>query len=329
MSGGISVEFNHIMNQQIRCWSRLRTMDLSHVTLDIDTFVHLSQMPRLSKLSFKLSHALMAQVISTNHLLVFSTLEYFHAATDSIAAASQLLTRVLLPAAAQVLIFFETTPPRHAIKSFLMALARACDRLNSLCVMQFSLFAVHNTKQILTLDDIRPLMAFNLTGIHIDLDRVIQLNDSSLLEFTSSCERLSSLNTNSMFGWRTPGITPAGLAQILHNCQSLISLSIALDTRNYVFSSQIRTSPDGSFLSMNVDVSDSVIEAESIPALAAFFADQVFGRASEISLGSWNSYSMCRRVPEADVYKERWKEVEKLAQQMTMERRPSGRFLNF
>jgi hypothetical protein len=48
------VAFGDIMNQHIRHWPRLRSMDCPDMNMDIDTFLHLSRTPSLTRLLFTL-----------------------------------------------------------------------------------------------------------------------------------------------------------------------------------------------------------------------------------------------------------------------------------
>lgn len=205
-----------------------------------------------------------------------------------------------------------------------MALSRfPSDYLTTLSLKQTTRLDPEDVADItLTLDDLWPLTALNLTLISIDLNLTIELRDSSLVEFVSSCQQLSILIVNETFGWRAPGITPAGLAQILQTCPSLSNLCIALDTRGYTFPGQIQTgyaaANAGSLSTLKINVADSVIHTEGILSLAGFFADQMLGRGGRIFLGSWN---MRHLDPESRIYKKRWENVETLTDQVVLEPR--------
>lgn len=152
----------------------------------------------------------------------------------------------------------------------------------------------------------------------------MDLKDSDLLELAYTCPQLSSLGINEPFGWRTPGITPTGLVRLLQQCPSLSRLCTALHTRGSTLHSQMQTSHRipmrQSPFSMNV--ADSVIDLESIPAFTAFFADMfpLLGQDKQFSFRSWDSQWMCHRSPDSIFYMERWGAVCRLAKQISLER---------
>ena len=136
------------------------------------------------------------------------------------------------------------------------------------------------------------------------------LADSDLLTLTSAWPRLTRLVINDYWGWSTPGgITPNGLVQLLWACPLLHTVTLAVDTRGFT-----ELPPSlmdvGSTLGqrfLHINVLCSVIEAESVPAVVAFYAG--FGARALVSLevSSW-------RVEGADaamweVYKVRWSYV--------------------
>ncbi|KAF8417527.1 hypothetical protein L210DRAFT_2472945 [Boletus edulis BED1] len=86
---------------------------------------------------------------------------------------------------------------------------------------------------------------------------------------------LGGLSINLDPGWNANrgGVTPNGLLQLLEACPSLSFATLVIDTRGY-------TEPPRSEESLGlisphpftIDVLDSVIEADTLPAMAAFFA---------------------------------------------------------
>ncbi|KAF8550070.1 hypothetical protein OG21DRAFT_1514486 [Imleria badia] len=98
--------------------------------------------------------------------------------------------------------------------------------------------------------------------------------DSELLALALAWPHLEDLLINLSWGWSTlGGITPNGLLQLLQKCPSLAWITLAIDTRGYtelppsgLLASLGLTSPRTIYL----DVLDSVIQAESVPAVAAF-----------------------------------------------------------
>ena len=111
--------------------------------------------------------------------------------------------------------------------SFSVGLARfPADSLTTRSVTQTQFLAFQNSADtVLTLKDIWPLRALNLTQISIDLNLTMELRGSSSVEFTSLYLRvqLSLLITDSKCGWRAPGIT-------LHHYQNVALSSMPRDT---------------------------------------------------------------------------------------------------
>lgn len=139
--------------------------------------------------------------------------------------------------------------------------------------------------------------------------------DSELLVLASAWPQLECLLINQKWGWKNRGgITPDGLLRLLKTCRSFsrIAIAIAIDTRGYT-DSPPRGSPVSFGLALpprfGIDVLDSIIEAESVPAVAAFFAS-IGAPCHGIGSRAWN----CRRVPvsgtpDVGKYKDRWNDI--------------------
>ena len=231
-----------------------------------------------------------------------------------------------LPVTSDISVFFDgTSPPRHVITSLLMALQKVCTgqvvtRLSMTHMGLMNLLHQNWEHPLLTLEDIHYFTALNLTSINIDLDWIVDLKDSDLVEIASLCQRLEHLIINENHRWRAAGITPAGLAQFLQRCPSTLQLCIALDTRGYTSPPQIQTCGGSAPPNLiTINVADSVIEAESVPALAASFAD-IFPLVAHgpFHFIYWSGWRM--RCPDWGVYTKRWQDVCTLAQQKLPER---------
>lgn len=168
--------FGQIMTQQIRCWTQLQAFDCPNIPLDIDTVTYLSHIPGLTELSFT---TLTNQITPSNFVLVFPTLRSLQVNAESIITISELFANMLLPAVTRITTFFSNTPPSgNIIKSFSIALQKACSNCKkpmsvSIGQIPTSFDFSHDPAtehSVLTLEDIRPLMALNLTEISIDLD---------------------------------------------------------------------------------------------------------------------------------------------------------------
>jgi hypothetical protein len=177
--------------------------------------------------------------------------------------------------------------------------------------------------------DILPFAAFNLTNMRIELDFIMDLKDADLLQLASDCPRIEGLYISEETGWRFAGITPVGLLKVLRLCPSLWDISIALDTRGYQIPAHELEpesligrglgDPSSSGRSLFLHFSDSVIEEESIPALSAFFADCMPSDAV-FTILSWESNRLKRRHDNWQLYKTRWKDVQRMAKEMIAER---------
>ncbi|KAG6377248.1 hypothetical protein JVT61DRAFT_1308 [Boletus reticuloceps] len=99
----------------------------------------------------------------------------------------------------------------------------------------------------------------------------VGLTDSYVLALATAWPWLEVLLINEEWGWNLQcGITPGGLVRLLQTCQSLLGLALALDTRGYTEppSSEVLASFQSTLLpAFSVDILDSSIEAESMPAI--------------------------------------------------------------
>ncbi|KAF8551501.1 hypothetical protein OG21DRAFT_1486936 [Imleria badia] len=287
------------------------------------------QLAGLTVLSFTPTRELTNQVASSNQLLVFPALQRLSVHIERIVPISELLIHLRLPAIISVYTTFSAqseSPLRKFIRSFLMALRKVCtsQTTKSLTISHFAYLdpLVQSLGYVLTLEDIHPFSALNFTRIIFDLDWTVNLSDNDFLQIASMCPRLVSLVINENHGWRATGITPAGLAQFLQRCSFLEMFFIALDTRGYTSFAGIQTRDGASPMRRYtlVNIVDSIIEAESIPALADFFAENFpqLARGSHF-FRSWESF-MIRDHPDREVYMKRWQDVCALAKQKLLER---------
>ncbi|KAF8121434.1 hypothetical protein EV363DRAFT_1185986, partial [Boletus edulis] len=126
--------------------------------------------------------------------------------------------------------------------------------------------------------------------------------------------RVLSTLINMDWGWKTlGGITPNGLLQVLQICRSLTWIALAIDTRGYT---EVPPSPASLGLKLPrisfINVLDSNIEEESVPAITAFIAGLVL--PSEFEFRACHSYEMDRHPPGwnrnvPDCQQRRWRGV--------------------
>ncbi|KAF8431608.1 hypothetical protein L210DRAFT_2908794 [Boletus edulis BED1] len=128
---------------------------------------------------------------------------------------------------------------------------------------------------LLNFEDLQPCMAFsNLRFMDVDIGWNVGLTDGDLLTLTTAWPSLEGFSINAEWGWgvASGGITPSGLLQVLRTCRSLNSVSLQMDTRGYNESPPPESPGLTPLRPLSICVVDSVLDAESIPAMAAFFA---------------------------------------------------------
>jgi len=253
---------------------------------------------------------------------VFPALKSMTLTNTSIVPASKIFTHLRL-LALESIHYVDMFHSKDMIRSLAMALQTACGhKLLTNITLDGSISPGPQGAEPVTLglDDVLPFAAFNLTHMRIELDWSVDLKDTDLLRLASDCPRIESLSINHHFGWRSAGITPACLVQVLRRCPLLGTFCIVLDTRE----SQTLTSggpvdPLPSGTRWVAELADSVIEADSVPALAAFFGDCV-PSDGEFCFSSWDSGRVRTLHPGWQAYEERWKEVDKMVKEIVLER---------
>ncbi|KAF8441631.1 hypothetical protein L210DRAFT_3664767 [Boletus edulis BED1] len=138
---------------------------------------------------------------------------------------------------------------------------------------------------ILVFEDLQPCMPLrNLRFIFLAIEWVVNLSDSELLTLTSVWPHISSFMS---VGAGTRGVEVRQMDCYSSCSPSLNRIALAMDTRGY-------TIPPSSLglelalppkLSLSVNVVDSIIEAESMPAISAFFAGTAL--QTDLVLHAW------------------------------------------
>ena len=290
-------------------WQNLQTVVCPQVSLDADALVHLSRMPALTQLNFMLSATLRDQTAPSDPPLFFSNLHEMTLRSETLDPISRLLSRIRLPAITDFTTLIDRRPSRQDVTSFLTSI-QTSGVSNTIQSLQFiqraSLPSTTHDVLRLGLEDLLPCMAFsNLRRLNFDIEWLVGLKDNELLVLASAWPQLESLYINKGWGWnwsRGGGITPDGLLQLLHTCRSLSQIALAIDTQGYT-----NLPPHGSSASLGltlpptfyIDVLDSIIEAESMPAITAFFAG--------IAPCAWNCWLASESSDEE--YTNRWIDV--------------------
>ncbi|KAF8125164.1 hypothetical protein EV363DRAFT_1176649 [Boletus edulis] len=304
--------FGEMVSSWICRWRNLHTVDCPNTSLDMDALTHLSRMPALTQLAFR-------QIITLPNCtspLLFSNLSTLELHPTFFSLIPQLLSRLLLPAIKNLDLTIDSCPSRQELSSFFAAVRTSnadytIERL-SLRESSSSGGIFDEESPLLSLADLRPCTAFiNLHRIHIDIGWDVGLTDNDLLALALSWPNLENLAINEDWGWNTvdDGITPNGLLQILQTCPSLSLVAIAMDTRGYT---ELPPATLGFTLPshFSIDVLDSVIEEESVPAVAAFFT--AMNPSPDVSFNAWSGIDMIK-PPDWEVYKDRWHEVCRLS----------------
>ena len=280
--------------------------------MDGGTLVHLSRFPVLTQLSFGMSDTLPDQITPSESPLFFPTLYKLRLDSEFLDTISRFLSRARLPAISDCTTLVKTCPSKQDVSSFFSSLRTSAIghtieelRLEQGFPTQDDEYVAEDPRPVLDFEDLRPCMVFsNLHHIDITLGCRVDLTDSELLVLASSWPRLERLDINMSWGWNTSGgITPNGLRHLLQKCPSLILIGAAIDTRGYT---EVPRSPASLFpRQLLIDVGDSNIDAESVPAIAAFFAG-IMSRGSRFL--AWEGWGM-EELPDRETCKMHWDEV--------------------
>ncbi|KAF8439808.1 hypothetical protein L210DRAFT_3540386 [Boletus edulis BED1] len=235
------------------------------------------------------------QTVCNMRLDVITLLSLYSQLLDPII---RLLSQIRLPAISDVSAFVEFRPSRRDLSSFLAGVqtSGSAHAVRTLWLAQHfnpCHAYVPEDRPVLVLEDLRPYMEFsNLRCINLAIEWKVDLTDSELLALASKWPHLEKLLINTEWGWNTQGgITPNGLLQLLQACRLLTRIALAIDTRGYT---EIPPSPASLGLTLArlsfINVLDSLIEEECVPAITAFFLG-VLPR-SKCCFLAWNESAM-------------------------------------
>lgn len=266
------------------------------VTLDVNAFVHLSRMPALSQLDFTLSPPLLNQTIPSNLPLSFPSLHEFVLYSICLDPISQLLSRIKLPAVMDFTAFIEHRPSQLDLSIFISTI-RTSGIGHTIQGLQLDQGSKHilaeALKHVLCFQDLQPCTKFRiLRRLNLNFEWHVELTDSELLMLASAWPHLEHLIINPDWGWKTQGgITPNGLVQLLKRCRALSQVALAIDTQGYTESPP----PSERFgltlpPTFSLDIVDSTIKEESVPAIAAFLA--CIAPCPKFTFYSWEGWFM-------------------------------------
>ena len=276
----IIIKFNNFFSHYICRWRDLQAVNCGSVTLDVDALMHLSYMPALTELSCTL--ALGTTLRRSDSPLFFPNLRHLTLDSKSLDPISRLLSRIRLPAITHLGVFVASRPSKQGFSFFLASIQTSVIG-HTFQALRFSeVSGMEDVENIeddprpgLGFEDLKPCMAFSkLQYLDIDFSWDVELTDSALLALVSAWPHLEHLFINEERSWNmTGGITPDGLLQLLRTCPSLNQIALTIDTEDYT---EFHESPASLGLTLPptfyIDVLESCIEEESVPAMAAFLA---------------------------------------------------------
>ncbi|KAF8548347.1 hypothetical protein OG21DRAFT_1516409 [Imleria badia] len=268
---GPDIEFCDFFSRYICQWRDLHAVYCNSIALDVDALAHLSGMPTLTELSCTPS----ATFPPSDSPLVFSNLHRLILNSEFLDPISMLLCRIRLPATTSLIAYIDSRPSKQSFSSFLASVQESVIDLSGMdsedAVDAWNDFRPDS----LGFEDLRPCMAFsNLHYLDLGLSWDVYLTDDGLLALASVWPHLEHLFINQRRGWgMADGITPNGLLRLLQTCLWLRKISLAINVDGYT---EFHESPASLGLnlppSFSIDVLDSFIEEENVPAIAAFLA---------------------------------------------------------
>ncbi|KAG9310808.1 hypothetical protein JVU11DRAFT_8661 [Chiua virens] len=288
-------------------WSNLESLYCPEITLELDAFIHLSRMPALTQLVFTPGDTLPDKITPSNSPIPFANLrdlKLFN--STSLQFMARLLAHVQLPVIRDLVVRTRACPAESvglfvdAVQSFihrsLLHLAFGQDRISAD-------ISGWESEPILTLDDLRPSMSFgNLRVLDINIKWNVSLTDNELLELASAWPSLEHFHINPDWGWTMPsGITVDGLLHLVETHRSLNHISLAVDTRGYTQVPPARL-PSSLGLELpstfHLNVTNSVIEEESVPAIVALLVD-IASLTADFDFCAWSCWGIERLLARA------------------------------
>ena len=292
----LQAPFTQIEPGYICCWRNLRFVVCPDVALDRAALMHLSRMPALTWLDVALS----ATFASSDSPLLFSNLHDMKLHSESLRPTSRLLSQARLPAITEFSADIRNTPSMQELSSFLAgfqisSVGSTIEKLQLNQLFHSSSNTFRSEAALLDFRSLRPWMEFgNLRHLCLNIECNVGLTDSEVLALASGWPQLEHLLINEDWGWNSrSGITPGGLIRLLQTCPSLRQLALPLDTRGYTLStrSQIPVSIGWTVPStLSIDVLDSIVEVESLLAVAVFFHG--IAVHTHFNLAWWNCRGM-------------------------------------
>ena len=282
-----TIALSNILSSCICRWRNLQTVHCPQIALDVDALVHLSCMPALTRLAFRLNATVPDQIPPSDSPMIFSHLHELTLHSESLDPISRLLSQTQMPAITGFSAFIKNQPSKLNVRLFLASVQTSFigDAIQKLHLEQVGPTYVANSRPILGFEELQPFMAFNnLRRFHLDISWSVDVTTRELLALASAWPHLEWFSINAKWGWSSRGITPDGLSQLLQMCRSLRQIALAVDTRDYTECRQSLASLGLTSPPLSIHVIDSTLEQESVSAISAFFAGITFSSSSFYSL---------------------------------------------
>ncbi|KIK98960.1 hypothetical protein PAXRUDRAFT_823302 [Paxillus rubicundulus Ve08.2h10] len=312
-----------IVSELLCSWTDLQTVKCR--SINGNALLHLTTLETLEVLSFTFDRRSFKHVLGTS-IFQFPALRRLFITSPALPSLSKMMLQLRVSIEA-LFISFGGWPTTQHIHSFVTAMQQSCtqDDMRFIDLRQLDIFdlavQVPASANPLILGDLFPLACFsNLVSVTLDTGYTVDLRDDDMLALGAAWPSIRLLSINEQRGWRgSSGLTPQGLVRLLQQCKLLRKLCVVIDTIGF---SAIPLDRHGPVLSSTcINVLDSVIEPESVAALAAFLSD-VYPFLKTIT--AWDTRVMSKR-PDAAGYKKLWNNVQVLTAEMvkvrTQERR--------
>ncbi|KAF8434544.1 hypothetical protein L210DRAFT_3553196 [Boletus edulis BED1] len=286
--------FIEIEPSYITRWQNLRSVSCRQLALDMDALMHLSRLPALTQLDF----ALNAPLLPSDTPLFCSRMRETN-------LHSRFLKTNLVCSSGQDLTSFLAGVPT----------CNAGHTVETMTLRQWPSppDGVHPPEGLrLCFDNLRSWVGFsNLRRLELNINSNVDLTDTEMLTLASAWPQLTHLLLNADWGWKSHGgITPGALVRLLQTCRFLEQIALAIDTRGYT-----RVPPWQTNLSFTlppgclINVVDSAIQEESVPAVATFFSGLETCCESDFCFQAWGGSQMILSPHYAE-HVSRWIDVE-------------------
>lgn len=287
--------------------------------LDEVAIIHLSRLPFLVELSFELQLDFqMEKVRPYIAPPAFASIDALTLHANALSTLTSLLEPMYFKPGA-VTFVVATTPTPDALRLFFLALVSACGstKLSKISLTTSGERQRNMLLQQVTLSTFQSLLALpNIRTFVFDVPCNVLLDDDAITSLSKHWPDLNILSLNAKSGWGiTSCVTHHGLITLLSRCQSLAEFALSIDFSDvdtpHVEMTDAR--PGDGVTNDTCLSANFVTSAILFPITIAAFLSDVCPEL-EVVKSVWHHTLMWMDddVDEADVYRERWEEVENL-----------------